>query len=126
MASFWTSPNSKAYVNDYVYITLAFPKPIPEPDFDVLTQRIIETVRGYAVDEGGIRGKVYNIDEDDLEYEDNPTCIIDGLQYVSYTGRIKLMCLCEDQKGEDMREDLVADIREYEGRIESYETYGDY
>lgn len=125
MASFWTSPNSKAYVNDYVYITLALPEPIPEPDYDVLMKRIIETVHGYAVDEGGIRGKVYRIDED-LVDEDNPTVIIDGLQYVSFTGRIKIMCLCEDQKGEDMREDLVADIREYSGRIESYEACGDY
>lgn len=125
MASYWTSPNSKAYVNDYVYITLAFPEPIPEPDFDVLMQRMIQTVRGYAVDEGGIRGKVYRIDED-LVDEDNPTVIIDGLQYVSFTGRVEIMCLCEDQQGENLREDLFSDIREYNGRIESYEANGDY
>ena len=125
MASFWTSPNSKAYVDDYVYITLAFPEPIPEPDYDCLMKRIIETVRGYAVDEGGIRGKVYRIDED-LADEDNPTVIIDGLQYVSFTGRIKIMCLCEDRKGEDLRYDLETDIREFCGRVEDYEAHGDY
>ena len=125
MASYWTSPNSKAYVNDYVYITLTFPDPIPEPDFDVLMKRISETVRGYAIDEGGIRGKVYRIDEDLID-EDNPTVIIDGLQYVSYTGQIKIMCLCEDRKGEDLREDLVWDIREYSGQITDYEANGDY
>lgn len=125
MASFWTSPNSKAFVNDYVYIMLAFPEPIPEPDFDVLMQRMIQTVRGYAVDEGGIRGKVYRINED-LVDEDNPTVIIDGLQYVSFTGRVEIMCLCEDQQGENLREDLLSDIREYSGRVESYEANGDY
>lgn len=125
MASYWTSPNSKAYVNDYVYITLAFPEPIPEPDFDILMKRISETVRKYAVDEGGIRGKVYRIDED-LADEENPTVIIDGLQYVSFTGQIKIMCLCEDRQGEELREDLMWDIREYCGQVADYEANGDY
>ena len=125
MASFWTSPNSKAYVNDYFYITLTFPEPIPEPDYNCLMKRIIETVRGYAVDEGGIRGKVYRIDED-LVDEDNPTVIIDGLQYVSFTGHIKIMCLCEDGKGEELLESLVWDIREYKGQVAEYEAVGDY
>lgn len=125
MASYWTSPNSKAYVNDYVYITLTFPDPIPEPDFNVLMERISETVRKYAVDEGGIRGKVYRIDED-LVDEENPTVIIDGLQYVSFTGNIKIMCLCEDKLGEELREDLIWDIREYCGQVTDYEANGDY
>lgn len=125
MASYWTSPNSKAYVDDYVYVTLAFPEPIPEPDYDCLMKRIIETARGYAVDEGGIRGKVYNITED-VSCEDNPTVILDGLQYVTYTGFIKVMCLCKDSEGENLREDLIMDIREFSGRITDYEVHGDY
>lgn len=125
MARFWTSPNSCAYVEDRVYITLAFPKPIPEPDFDVLMTRMIETTRGYAIDQGGICGKQYRVDED-LTCEDNPTVIIDGLQYVSYTGTVSVMCLCEDGKGRELEEDLLADIREYEGRIQDYESHGEF
>lgn len=126
MARFWTSPNSTAYVDDDVFIKIAFPEPIPEPDFDVLMTRIIETTRGYARDNGGIVGKRYRIDDDDMTCEENPTAIIDGLQYVTYTGILSIFCNCEDGQGEELQNDLMADIREYSGQIVSYEACGNY
>lgn len=126
MARFWTSPNSCAYVDDDVNIKIAFPQPIPEPDFDVLMTRIIETTRSYAIDHGGICGKRYRIDEDEICAEDNPTVEIDGLMYVTYTGVISVYCNCEDGQGRELENDLIADIREYEGKIISYESNGNY
>jgi len=126
MARFWTSPNSTAYVDDDVFIKIAFPEPIPEPDFDVLIQRIIETTRNYAIDHDGICGKRYNIIDDEMTCEENPTVIIDGLQYVTYTGILTVFCNCEDQQGESLREDLLTDCREYNGQIVSYEACGNY
>lgn len=126
MARFWTSPNSSAYVDDNVFIKIAFPEPIPEPDFDVLMTRIIETTRGYARENGGIVGKRYRIDDYDMTCEENPTIIIDGLQYVTYTGILSIFCNTEDGQGEELQNDLMADIREYCGQIISYEACGNY
>ena len=126
MSRFWTSPNDVAYVDDDVFIKIAFPIAIPEPDFDVLLQRIIETTRRYAFDNGGIVGKRYNIDDSELTCEENPTVIIDGLQYVSYTGILTVFCNCEDGQAESLREDLLTDCREYSGQIVSFEVDGNY
>lgn len=125
MARFWTSPNSCAFVDDDVHIKIAFPQPIPEPDFDVLMKRIIETTRNYAIDHGGICGKRYRIDED-LSTEDNPTVEIESIMYVTYTGFISVYCNCEDGQGHELENDLLADIHECEGRIVSYESNGNY
>lgn len=126
MARFWTSPNSCAYVDDDVNIRIAFPQPIPEPDFDVLVNRIIETTRNYAIDNGGVVGKRYRIDDDELTYEDNPIATIDGVQYVTYTGFLKVYCNCDDGQGTSLVEDILADIREYSGQIVDYESHGNY
>lgn len=126
MARFWTSPNSCAFVDDDVNIKIAFPQPIPEPDFDILMDKIIQTTRSYAIDHDGIMGKRYRIDEDDLQYEDNPTVIINGNVYVTYTGFISVYCNCEDGQGIELQEDLLADVRQYSGQIVDYESHGNY
>lgn len=126
MARFWTSPNSMASVDDDVNIKIAFPEPIPEPDFDVLIARIVKTTRRYALDNGGIVGKRYRIDDDDMTCDENPTVIIDGLQYVTYSGILSIFCNCEDGQGEELREDLLSDICEYSGQIIGYEACGNY
>lgn len=126
MARFWTSPNSCAYVDDEVFITVEFPQPIPEPDFDILFEKLTETARSYAVENGGIVGKRYRIDEDELEYEDNPTVIIDGLQYVTYTGTISIFCQCEHGESEGLTGDIEYYISPYQGRIKDFESHGCY
>lgn len=126
MARFWTSPNSCAYVPDYVFITVQFPQPVPEPDFDVLTADLIKTARNFAIDEGGPIGRRYRLDEDDMICEDNPTVIIDGLQYVTYTGNVKIMCYCEHGDAENLENEIAYLIKDVNGKIIDTEIIGDY
>lgn len=126
MARYWTSPNSCAYVNDDVYIKLALPQPVPEPQFDKLLKTIVEITRNYAVDMGGVCGRRYRVDDNELEYEDNPIAYVNGQAYVTYTGFIGVYCLCEDQMGAELEADLFAVIKPYNGKLIDYESHGDY
>lgn len=126
MAKFWSSPNRCGYVPDEVWLKVEIVKPVPEPDFDIIMEKLNEAVRYYAIDEGGVLGKRYRIDEDELEYEDNPTVLINGLMYVTYTGTIELFCMCEDGKDEDLEADVLNVLAPCEGRIVSKEVHGCY
>lgn len=109
MGRYWTSPSSCAYVDDYVYLTINFPQPVPEPSFDILFEKILEIARYFAIEHGGVFGKRYRVDEDDLYYEDNPIVNIDGKDYVTYTGNIRVMTNCEDGEADS----FIYEIEDY-------------
>lgn len=126
MARFWSSPNRCGYVPDEVWLKVEITKPVPEPDFDIISEKLNQAVKYYAIDEGGVTGKHYRIDEDELEYKDNPTVLINGLMYVTYTGTIEIYCLCEDGQDEDLEADVLNVLAPCEGRIVSKEVHGYY
>lgn len=128
MARYWTSPNSCAYVDDYVYATINFPQPVPEPDMDKLFEKLLTIARRYAIDRGGagIFNKRYRIDEDDLCSEDNPIATINGVDYVTYTGNIQVMTNCEDGDAGNFTSEIEDELRQYNARVTQIEIVGNY
>lgn len=124
MARMWTSRSTCEYIDDYVDITVDLPNPIPEPDYDKMLGEIETITRDYAVDQGGIVGREYRIDED--LNDDNPTVIRDGLLYVSFTGKINIFCRCEHRKGLDLSEDIGSVVWAYGGLVSDYDSHGAY
>lgn len=125
MSRFWTSPNSCVYVPDYIYITVALKQAIPEPDYDSLISKLNEIARNHAIDQGGVVGRRYRIDEDVVD-EGNPIAKIGGVDYVTYTGEIKIMCYAENSDGEELLSEIDWIAKDYGACITQTEICGDF
>lgn len=125
MSRFWTSPNSCVYVPDYVYITISLKQAIPEPDYDSLISNLDELAHNHAIDQGGVVGRRYRVDEDVI-YEDNPIATIDGVDYVTYTGELKVMCYAEDSDAHELLNEVAWIVKDYGACITQTEICGDF
>lgn len=127
MSRLWTSSNHCEYINDYVYIIINIPEPIPEPEFDTMIDKLKIDCCNNCIDEKSPWGGRWNIDDDyDLTCEDNPVVTIDGKDYVTYTGFIRVVGYCEHGLAEDLTYDVELTARDFGAKITSVEIDADY
>lgn len=127
MSRFWTSSNSCAYVNDYVHITIEIPQPVPEPEFDVFIRELNTDCFNNCIDEKSPWGGRWHVNSDfDITCEDNPIATIDGKDYVTYTGKIKVMGYCEHGLADDLIYDVELTARDYGAKIIDIDIIADY
>lgn len=127
MSRLWTSSKTCEYINDYVYITVSIPEPMPEPEFDTMIEELIKDCKNNCIDEKSPWGGRWNVNSDyNLTVEDNPIVTIDGKEYVSYTGFIKITGYCEHGLAEDLIYDVELTARDYGAKIVGIEIDADY
>lgn len=127
MSRLWTSSNHCEYINDYVYITVEIPEPLPEPVFDDMIDKLKINCSNNCIDEKSEWGGRWRIDDDfDLTYDENPIVTIDGKEYVSYTGRIKITGYCEHGLSDDLIYDVELTARDFGAKITNIEIDADY
>lgn len=127
MSRLWTSSKHCEYINDYVYIIVQIPEPIPEPQFDAMIGELKNDCFNNCIDEKSPWGGRWRIDDDyDVSYDDNPIVTIDGKDCVTYTGCIRVVGYCEHGLADDLIYDVELTARDYGAKIVNIEIDADY